>query len=195
MGKSSGTTRRKNPSGNGAKSEKELIQGFKNYMELYYDDAYTNADRKAFEKMVESSEYEGVLYRGTVLPSMSEEIEFIENLIAHEGEYITDLNSFTPRSGMEEMRSAGFTIRERNVVSFSKGHRPEYSWSDDIEDNEGYQAPVIFRTSGRKVAGKDLKSEGEVAVSIKKTKFKVKSVKRVSSDYFPSGYYWDVRLD
>ena len=197
MAKGSGSTKASSPNSSNSltpKDEQRLIQGFKNYMELYTSSKYSDADVRAFEKMVEKSTYNGELYRGTVFETEKELNDFLARIRSKKE--LTSLNDFTP-SPSEEALGLGFNkqrAKNRSIVSFSTDFRAEYAISDYRYEEDLPQYPVMFHMKKRSVAGKYLQSEAEVAVSIKKSKLKVESIHKIKDDYFPDGFYYRIEL-
>lgn len=204
MAKSSGTTRSSsssNPKGiskSGGRnlSQDDLIQAFKNEVELYDENLYSDADRKTFEKIIESSSYKGELYRAVTFESAKEAEQFVMNL-EFKGE-LNQLNDYTPlpsKNIIERQKAAGIKFaKERNVISFSKRLNPQYLINEYAYEKGLSQHAVVFHTNGKKVVGKDLSSEGEVAISTKKNHFYVESVQRVKDSRLPAGYYYRIEL-
>lgn len=163
-------------------------------MELYTSSKYSDADVRAFEKMVEKSTYNGELYRGTVFETEKELNDFLARIRSKKE--LTSLNDFAPLPS-EEALHLGFNkqrAKNRSIVSFSTDFRAEYAISDYRYEEDLPQYPVMFHMKKRSVAGKHLQSEAEVAVSIKKSKLKVESIRKIKDDYFPDGFYYRIEL-
>ena len=191
MAKGSGDTRgAKSGNSKSSKSWDELKDGWTASLALYREtDRYSAADVKAFEREIENSSFTGPLSRATIFYSENEYKSFI-NKIEKQGELRTLEDYMAPIDAQSKVMGF-YSKRKRTVVSFSSGTvDPNYMHSDYYDEIGAAYYPVVFRkNNNRTVHGKYLVSEGEVAVSIKKTKFNVDKITKVRSNDFETGFY------